>query len=536
MPSSSSSIGPLTVCIVTSSPALAPVRGHARAHPGGRPAYVSFLAPWLLVGLAVNRSTSVEGLRKRSPEMLAEWPVTSTTEGAVARRIATFASAIAHEPLPADVTTALGLRLIDSFGCALGAIEAPPVAVARRVAGRVAPAGSASILGGGSTSPEFAGIVNGIAVRYLDLNDVYLGQHEPIHPSDCIPALVAVAEAERRSGAELLSSIAVAYEVLCRLIEPVALRGRGWDHASLCAVATAAAAGTLLDLDEGRIAHAAGIAAVICPILFQTRVGELSMWKAAAAANSAQQGVLAAYLAAEGMTGPSDAFEGRAGLERVVLQAETRTHDEVGWRLPLVRTKKYAAQYYTHSAVEAAIRLRRRGLEPSAIERVIVHTFVQAKDSAANDPAKWSPRTRESADHSLPFLVAVALLDGDVGPAQFLQERIGAPDVRHLMDRVHVIVDSAYTRQFPSRTPSRVDVVGNDGSSLVEEVIVPPGHPEAPMTQADIETKCRELAKGVLSSIAVDDLLRTLRGLDSLAVIPRLWPTSSRPTEHRAPE
>src|SRR5438128_1221367 len=240
----------------------------------------------------------------------------------LAEQLADYAVGLKFEDLPVPVVHEVKRRVIDSIGCALGAWNAEPCVIARRVAAMFSagslPGCGATLLGAAHrVPPDWAAFANGCLVRYLDYNDTYLSK-EPAHPSDNIPAALAVAEAEGADGREFIVAIALAYEVQCRLCDAASLRARGWDHVTYGAFSTTLAAARLLHLDRARTQHAVGIAGVASAALRQSRVGELSHWKGCAFANAARHGVFAALLAREGMSGPAPIFEGEKGFEMLV--------------------------------------------------------------------------------------------------------------------------------------------------------------------------------------------------------------------------
>ncbi len=415
--------------------------------------------------------------------------------------------------------------LVDTIACAFGGLESDTARFARRAVERLAPAGPANVLGGGTSTADLAGFANGVAVRYLDLNDVYLGPREGIHPSDCTAAVVAVAEAEHSSGSDLTVALAIAYEVLCRLIDTVELMTRGWDGVSLCAIASAVATSRLLSLSETQAQAAINIAAVDAPALLRTRVGQLSKWKAAAGPNSARQGVLAAYLAAEGMTGPSAIFEGKHGL-RSMLAEDLGWPRTFEWRTLRVRLKRYPAMYFIHSAVVAALELAARGVEGTEIKSLEIRTFPRAGDERFSED-KWAPATRETADHSLPYCTAVALLDGELTAAQFTNARIRATDVRTLMSRTRVVEEPGFAILLPDKMPCRLVVETQGGSRVEAACDTPPGHPDLPMSDGDISDKFAELAREAQPEHAVSALVQRLWTIESSADVAGLLAVSA---------
>src|SRR5438876_5630114 len=237
----------------------------------------------------------------------------------LADRFAKYSCQLRYDDVPGPVVHEAKRRFIDSFATAVGAMDADAFAIARRCALRVQANPSASLLGGGRSSPEWAAFVNGLLIRYLDYNDTYLSL-EPAHPSDNLAAVLAVGDMASRPGRELIVAAVLAYEVQCRLCDAASLRKSGWDHVTYGALSSCAAACKLLGLDESRTTHALGIAGVCNVALRQTRAGELSMWKGCAFANAARNGVFAALLAGEGLTGPAPIFEGELGLQKLITR------------------------------------------------------------------------------------------------------------------------------------------------------------------------------------------------------------------------
>lgn len=432
-----------------------------------------------------------------------------------AANIARFAAAVDGRALPPEVVAAISVRIVDTMGCMLGARKAGAVHDARRMAFRYTgspPAGvpAASVLGCADPLPvEATAFVNGVAARYLDFNDIYLSK-EAIHPSDNLSVAFALTEALRRDGAALLLAAVRGYEVHCRLADTLSTRKGGWDNVVLGAIASSVIAGSLLGLDVARQAQAINLAAIANVALMQTRVGTLSMWKAAAAANAARAGLFAALLASEGITGPDHALDGTHGLfARVTgVPAYDAFTDATGpFRLLETHLKAYPSQYFTQTAIDAALALRDR-LDLAAVERVEVATFEFGRVAAADGPDKWHPATRETADHSMPYCVAIALLDGVVGEAQFDDACVVRADVHALMQKITVVEDPGFTAAYPSRVPTRIVVTHADGRSVDATMEYPCGHSRNPMTRAQVDAKFADLAGTALTAETLPALWR----------------------------
>lgn len=436
----------------------------------------------------------------------------------LADRLADFALSTRFDDLPETVVVEAKRRLLDAFACGAGALHEPAPRAARRSALKVRGEPGAALIGGGRSSPDWAAFANGVHVRYLDCNDTYLSL-EPAHPSDNWAAVMAAGEAAGADGRAWITAAAVAYEVQCRLCDAASVRARGWDHTTYGSLSTALAASKLLGLAHAEAVHALGIAGTTGTALRLTRAGELSMWKGCAFASAARNGVFAALLAGEGMTGPAPLFEGDMGfcqqvsgpLDLPKLGGPTAAD----WMLPKTSIKFVAAEYHSQSAVAAAFALRPQIGDPSRIKGVEIATFRTAVEIIGRDPEKWRPRTRETADHSLPYCTAVALLDGAVSAAQFTPDRLTDPALLDLVARTTVIEDPELTAGYPAGIPNRVTVTLDDGTALVKLVAFPPGHDKNPLSDEQLLEKFRGLTLPALGSDRTAALWERLRALET---------------------
>jgi 2-methylcitrate dehydratase len=436
----------------------------------------------------------------------------------LANRLAEYAGQLRFEDLPAPVVHETKRRFIDSLATAVGAMDAEAFAIARRCALRVQGQPGAGLLGGGRSSVEWATFVNGLLIRYLDYNDTYLSL-EPAHPSDNLTAVLAVGDMVGAGGRDLITAAVLAYEVQCRLCDAASLRKHGWDHVTYGALSSALAAAKLLRLDAGRTTHAVNLAGVANVALRQTRSGELSMWKGCAFANAARNGVFAALLAAEGLTGPAPIFEGDLGFMKL-LTGPFGLAPLGGNGRPFMITETYIkfwpAEYHSQSAIDAALQLRPDVGDIRQVAGIDIHTFNAAVDIIGKDPEKWRPKTRETADHSLPYCTAVALADGDVTLAQFDPRRFADPALLELVAKVRVHRDPVLNDRYPRGIPNRVTVTLRDGRRLVREVEFPRGHAKNPMTDAEVERKFRSLAEPRYGKAAADRILAACWQLENL--------------------
>jgi 2-methylcitrate dehydratase len=435
------------------------------------------------------------------------------TPQTLAQRFAVYATRLRHEDIPAAAIHEAKRRLIDSFATAVGAMPSDAFAIARQCALKVQSTPGATLLGGGQSSVEWATFVNGLLIRYLDFNDTYLSK-EPAHPSDNLAPVLAVGEAVGASGRDVLTAAVLAYEIQCRLCDACSLRKQGVDHVTYGAISSAITACKLMRLDATKTAHAIGLAGVCNVALRQTRSGELSMWKGCAFANAARNGVFAATLAAAGMTGPAPIFEGDLGFMKLLTReafavAPMGAEYDADQPFMINRTyiKFWPAEYHSQSAIDAALRLRQQIGDVRQIKSVDIYTFEASYNIIGKYAEAWAPKTRETADHSLPYCTAVALLDGEVTLRQFDPERFTAPDILELLTKVKVHLDDALTHRYPRGIPNRVVVTLHDGRQFTTEIEFPRGHAGNPMTDSEVEAKFRALVEPTYGRATADAVL-----------------------------
>ena len=407
--------------------------------------------------------------------------------------------------------------VLDVCACALGALDAAPVAAARAWARTIGGGGNVPILGlGESSSVQGAAIANCTLIRQLDMNDCDWAS-DPAHPSDNIGGCLAVACAERASAMQLIKAILIAYELQMRSTEFTKVsffRETGWDHTTFVTLATAAGAGIVLGLDATRLAHALAIAGSY-PTLGELRVGQISMMKAASAGLAASRGVEAAYLASFGVTGPLAIFEGKRGMAQLMLGEcdwDVLAAPVGQWRLPRTCLKQYPAAYIIHASIDAALALHREHrLSAAMIDAVEVAGFgwlIEDMVHGMGGRSRYDIDARETADHSLPYCVAAALTDGEYTHGQLASRRWQDADLRDMLARVKCIHDPDLDGGFPARRPGRVSVRLRDGRTLVKQVDYPKGDPRNPLTDEEIAQKFRRLASMALSPRQQDATIR----------------------------
>ncbi len=423
----------------------------------------------------------------------------------LAHQLANYACSLQFEDLSKDVVHEVKRRVIDSFGCALGAWNEEPCAIARKVASEFSAKSGSTIIGTSHKAPpDWAAFATGCCIRYFDYNDTYLSK-EPAHPSDNLAAVFAVAENVGANGRDAITAAALAYEVQCRLCDAASIRARGWDHPTYGAFSTALASAKLMKLDPEKTRHAVNIAGVNCAAFRQARVGELSHWKGVAFAHAARHGVYAALLARAGMTGPAPIFEGQMGFEKElgvslgnVAEVFDKKQEAMKGQGPasmILKTsiKYWPAEYHSQSAIEAALFLRKEIGDPAKIQSVRIESHDASVDIIGSEPEKWKPETRETADHSLPYITSIALIDGEVTDKQFQPARFMDPKIWKFLENVTVQRNDELSSLYAKAVANIVHVTLKDGRTLTKRVDYPLGNALNPVSDEQLEGKFNAL-------------------------------------------
>jgi 2-methylcitrate dehydratase len=466
----------------------------------------------------------------------------------LAHQLADYACALRFEDLSKDVVHEVKRRVIDSLGCALGAWKEEPCAIARKVASDFSAKHGSTIIGTNHKAPpDWTAFANGCCIRYFDYNDTYLSK-EPAHPSDNISAALAVAESVGATGPELITAIALAYEVQCRFCDAASIRARGWDHVTYGAFSTALACAKLMKLDPKKTRHAVNIAGVAGAAMRQARVGELSHWKGVAFANAARHGVFSALLARAGMTGPGPIFEGQMGFEKQLGVSLGNVAEKFavpfaesadGPSSMILRTsiKFWPAEYHSQSAIEAALFLRKEIGDPAKIKSMTIESHDASVEIIGSELEKWKPETRETADHSLPYITTIALIDGEVTDKQFRPERFTDPKIWKFLENVKVERNAELSALYPDAVANIVHVYLADGRRLSRRVDYPLGHAKNPLKDSQVEEKFNVLVEPMLGRdrarkiIAIVWKLNEAKNVDELmraVEMPQKWQEMSR--------
>ncbi len=415
--------------------------------------------------------------------------------------LSVYTRSLTYNHLPPEVVHQTKRILIDTLGCALGGFHSPPSHIAKKWAQGLKCRKSSRIWGMQSTSsPEMTAFANGCMARYLDYNDAYASPSGG-HPSDMLSAILAMSDAMDCDGQTTITAIVLAYEIFCRLSDQIPIGDLGWDHGTLSVIGAVCGVGKILGLNHQTLGHAISLAMVSNLPLGVTRTGELSMWKGCAAANSSRTAIVMAQLAELGLTGPNAPFEGTHGLmEKTLGKTVTITpfsHNTEGFRIMSNIFKLYPCQTHTQGPISLALELRPQIQIPD-IASIHIRTYGKAVSSAATELEKWEPKNRETADHSIPYLVATAFHHGKITPKSFSEEALTDSGTISLIKKIHVDEDFAFTQRFAKEYNCHMKVTANSGEILSTSLVYPKGFPGHTLSDIEIENKFRSLARQVL--------------------------------------
>jgi len=440
----------------------------------------------------------------------------------VIRTLVDFTAAYSSADLKPPVMQATLHHLVDSIGVAIVGTTAEPARIATNLA-RAARLDTGATVFGSSirTSPDIAAFANTIMVRTYDWND---GMQSPGggHPSDMIPGVLALAEVEGSSGTELLVAVSLAYELLGGLGS--ATNRRSFDQGLFMSAAVALAGGKILGLDEKQLANAASLASTTALPLQVNRWGELSMMKGAATAFAVRNGVFCALLAQQGFTGAAEPYEGYFGMWH--LTGEFLPRLPVMPDGPSVIEMSHQKPVPAETQVLGLLELVPQIREWAPIEEIVSIDVEMSERGTRHvaDPAKYDPQNRETADHSLPYMLGVALVDGSLTLDSYRRERYLDPALRPVMAKIRVRANDRYSEirktghfgvSLPA--PARITIVRTDGAEFTEEVMYYRGHMRNPMTRADIDSKWDTICRGLISDRQRDEIRNAWWDIDSVA-------------------
>ena len=440
--------------------------------------------------------------------------------------LAEVALAIRYEDIPASVIAEAKRLVLDTLSGVYGGWEGGPTKGVRSIVRALGGTPEATVLGTEErTNALLACLANGTSLRFIDANDYYFGR-DPSHASGNLAPALAMAQKHGLGGKGVILGLAVGYEVQFRLVDHAgepSLWDRGWHHGTNMAIASAALSGRLMGLDRTAIANAIAIAASHNNTLTESMRGTMATMKATVEAVTAKAGIEAVLLAAEGITGPETAFEGISGWGKVVagsmnVEGLTEPFDGSRYRLMDTCMKPFAAHALSQANIEAAILLSRDDKVPlDEIESIRVHYSRPVLNSPVMDPAKFGePKNKETADHSPPYLIAVAMLEHDCGPAQFMPDKLASPRIRSLMAKVSVAHDPQLDTLYPGSLGGRVVVTLKSGAVRERFCPAPPGHPKNRIDDARLQHKFRTYSEPTLGREGVDRVIEATMRLDRI--------------------
>ena len=436
--------------------------------------------------------------------------------------LAEFVVKSSYEDMSDAARDQLKIRVLDALGCALGAQNAPPIRMIRTQIQDFGGTARCTLIGSDKSAPDRAAFYNSALARYLDFNDAYLAKGETCHPSDNLGAVLAAAEYANRRGRDLLTALAVAYQVQCRLSDVAPVRAKGFDHTTQGAYAVAAGVAKALGLNRVQTANAIAISGTAYNALRVTRTGALSHWKGLAYPNTAFGATNAAFLAMRGITGPLQVFEGNKGfMDAIAGKFEIDWAREDLERVTRTIVKKYNAEIHSQSALEGILELKQEyPVDAAQVEKIEIEIFDVAYNiiGGGEEGDKTLVESKEQADHSLPYMAAVALLDGQVTPRQYRPARIVRPDAQTLLRQISVRPREEYSRRFPDEMPCRITVTLRDGRALVKEKKDYEGFHTRPMRWETIITKFESLCEHRISATRRRQIVDAVRQLDAIKV------------------
>ena len=439
-----------------------------------------------------------------------------------------WAAGLQFQHLSKDAVYQAKRFLLDSVGCALGGYQQHDVKIALEVLDEVAARGPATVIGTGKrVDAVSASLANALMIRCMDYNDIYWKQ-DPSHPSDIFPAALAGCERASSDGKELIVGLVLGHEFEMRLCEAAfpGIRERGWHHATLTALVSPIVAARALRLSWQQIQHAIGISASRHCTLGAVTAGKLTMMKNTVDPMATQSGMLAALLAEKGYSGPEHVIDGKEGLTHC-FGPEWKLHlltDGLGesWRITQCGMKFFPTEALTHAPISAVLDLvKENDLHPDQVEKIQIRSLARAAD-ILSDPSKYDPHTKETADHSLPYVIAAALVDRQVTPVQFTMEKITDPTIRAQLQKVEVVADPEIEKVFPALQRVIVNITTTDGRSFSKQLDYPKGDPRNPLNDQEIEEKFSALAEGVLSPGAQKKLRDAIWNLEKIGAVSKL--------------
>ena len=448
-------------------------------------------------------------------------------EKSISRRISEYAVNLKYKDLPKEVVYEVKRFLYDSIGCAYGGYHTKDVNILRKIYKKIGGKKESTLIGFGDKLPAVnSTLINSLMIRALDFNDIYW-KEDPSHPSDLIPAALSLGEMVNASMKEVITAIVLGYEFeqrLCEFAVP-GIRERKWHHATLTQFVSPIVAGKLLGLTVDQMINAIGINGSHNHTIGCPTAGKLTMMKNTVDPMAVQSGVFSALMAKEGYTGTESVFEGKEGFmdcffgwnvkEQSVEAVQMKGRDSLGeWKWDLDKLignlgknykilecgmKAFPTEALTHTHISAALKVvTKNNIRYDQIDSVTVTTIARACDILF-DPQKYNPESRETADHSLPYCIAAALVDHKITAQSFSEEKLKDPRIREVINKIKGEASTEFEKMFPAKQPSKVLIKTKDGKEYSEYLEYPKGDPREPMTEEDLDNKFNSLSDKLLT-------------------------------------
>ena len=441
----------------------------------------------------------------------------------LSHKMAEFAINLKYEDIPTEAIHEAKRFLLDSVGCALAATKNEDMQAMYRFTEKLGGTPEATIIGtGDKTNAPNATLMNCLLTRALDYNDIYW-ENDPAHPSDIIGAALAAAEANGKNGRDALIAIVIAYELnlrWCHAAEP-GVREVGWHHATLTQFVSPLVAGRMYDLDINQMVAAVGISGSSHFTLGGVVAGHLTNMKNTADPLASQAGVIAAMMAQEGYEGPVEVIEGKEGLIEVLSNVNWRPDrllKDLGEDFMITQGgyKAFPTEALTHQPISAALQVcREHHIVAEDVAEILVETTTRGAD-ILSDPSKFSPKTKETADHSLPYVIAAAVADGAVLPSSFSDEKLRDARILGLLAKINVIADPDIDALFPKIKRARVSITTLEGNTHTAQVDYAKGSPQNPLSDEELIAKFRANAEGIVSKKRQDEIIAATWGFDEI--------------------
>lgn len=435
----------------------------------------------------------------------------------IADELAKYAYNLKYSDLGKQTIHNVKRHFLDALGCAIAARNAPPVKIIKRIKENTLP---------------IKGFLYGTAIRYLDYDDWYAGKaKEPAHPNDNFGITLSVAEAVKGSGKDFILASALGYEIQCRLCDSANLRKKGWDHVIYGAVSAPLAAGKLMGLHKEQLTQAINITLHTNISSRQVReAAELSMWKACAFSNVVRNALFSVQLAKQGMQGPNEIFEGKWGIIHQLtsgfkLNMKAFGKQKKSFAIDRCWMKKWPAEIHSQSAIQAALELRRE-VHVKDIQKIEIESHEAGYTIIGKGKEKWKPSTRETADHSLPYIVTAALIDGKIDEQTFAPKKFRNKKYLSLLQKVSVKENKGLTKYYPWAAANLVRVRLKTGKVLEKKVLHHRGHEKNKMTDVEVEEKFRQLTTKYLSKAQQNKIIKAIWNLDKGKVNWKLFTSS----------